>query len=93
MSVLPTTPVTDCYLRLHQITGRPKAVPPVAAIIPISDSAWWSGVASGRYPKPIKLSDRVTVWKASDIQKLVDGTWQSDAAVSGTASRKVATAS
>ena len=42
-------------------------LPQVLNIIPISKSAWWQGCKEGRYPKPIKLGPRTTVWKASDI--------------------------
>lgn len=42
-------------------------LPQVLKIIPISKSAWWQGCKDGRYPKPIKLGPRTTVWKASDI--------------------------
>ena len=38
----------------------------VLALVPVSRSHWWAGVKDGRYPKPIKLSARVTVWRASD---------------------------
>ncbi|SEA50512.1 hypothetical protein SAMN05216411_1112 [Nitrosospira multiformis] len=59
------------FLRLSQIIGNPKAVPPIPPIIPVKKSAWWSGVRSGRYPKPLKLSPRVTVWRVEDIRALV----------------------
>jgi predicted DNA-binding transcriptional regulator AlpA len=49
-------------LRLSQI---------VPHIIPVSKSTWWSGVKAGRFPKPIKLSSRVTVWRYSDIEALI----------------------
>ena len=39
--------------------------------IPISKSAWWAGVKSGRFPKPIKLGPRTTAWRAEDIQALI----------------------
>lgn len=42
-------------------------LPQVLELIPISKSAWWQGCKDGRYPKPIKLGPRTTVWKASDI--------------------------
>ena len=42
-------------------------LPQVLKIIPISKSAWWQGCKDGRYPQPIKLGPRTTVWKASDI--------------------------
>lgn len=61
----------DQFLRLPQIIGDPKANPPIAPIVPISRSAWWAGVKSGRYPKSIKLSPRVTVWASQRISDLV----------------------
>jgi prophage regulatory protein len=56
------------YLRLRNILGDPKANPPIPAIIPISKSAWWAGVKSGRYPKSVKLSPRTTVWSVDSIR-------------------------
>lgn len=57
------------FLRLKQILGDKKSgVPP---IIPVGRSTWWEGVKSGRYPQPLKLSPRVTVWRTEDIQKLI----------------------
>ncbi len=55
------------YLRLSQILGNPKAKPPISPIIPVSKSTWWTGVKTGRFPKPIKLGPRITVWLAQDI--------------------------
>jgi prophage regulatory protein len=40
--------------------------------IPVSKSTWWAGVKSGRFPKPVKLGDRITVWRAEDIRKLFE---------------------
>lgn len=64
MTQLPETG----FLRLPQIIGDPKAVPPIPPIIPVKKSAWWAGCKSGRYPAPIKLSPRVTVWRVEDIR-------------------------
>lgn len=41
--------------------------------IPVSKSTWWAGVKDGRFPKPIKLGPRITVWRAEDIQRLLGG--------------------
>ena len=46
-------------------------LPQVLTIIPISKSAWWQGCKDGRYPKPIKLGPRTTVWRSADIFALV----------------------
>ena len=59
------------FLRLPQIIGNPKAEPPVPAIIPVKKSCWWEGVKSGRFPKPVKLGPRVTVWRVEDIRDLI----------------------
>jgi len=39
--------------------------------IPVSKSTWWAGVKDGRFPKPIKLGPRITVWRAEDIRDLI----------------------
>ena len=46
-------------------------LPKVLSLVPVSRSHWWAGVASGKFPAGIKLSDRVTCWKSSDIQNLI----------------------
>ena len=40
--------------------------------IPVSKSTWWQGVRDGRFPKPLKLGPRTTVWKAEDIRALFE---------------------
>ena len=59
------------YLRLRQIIGDPKADPPVPPLIPVSRSTWWAGVASGRFPQPLKLGPNTTVWRVEDIRSLI----------------------
>ncbi|MDX2471112.1 MAG: AlpA family phage regulatory protein [SAR324 cluster bacterium] len=51
----------DKLLRLSQ----------VLQLIPISKSAWWAGVKTGKYPASVKLGPRTTCWKASDIQQVI----------------------
>ncbi len=65
-----TLPETG-FLRLPQIIGNPRAKPPVPAIVPISKSAWWGGIKSGRYPKPVKIGPRTTAWRIEDIRALI----------------------
>lgn len=59
------------YLRLSQIIGNPQSNPPILPLIPIGKTSWWAGVKSGKYPKPIKLGARTTVWKSEDILALI----------------------
>lgn len=57
------------FLRLPQIVGDPKRGIP--AIIPVSKSTWWAGCRSGRFPQPIKLGPRTTVWPVDAIRHLI----------------------
>lgn len=59
------------FLRAAQILGNPDADPPIPAIIPISKSGWWAGVKAGKFPKPLKLGPRTTVWRVEDIRALI----------------------
>lgn len=47
-------------------------LPAVLAVIPVSKSTWWAGVKSGRYPKSVKLGERITAWRAEDIRTLIE---------------------
>jgi len=58
------------FVRLPQIIGNPKAVPPVLPVIPVKKSAWWDGVRTGRFPKPVKFG-RCTMWRVEDIRALI----------------------
>ena len=68
MNTLPNTG----FLRLRQIIGDPRADPPIPPIIPVRKSTWWKGVKDGRFPKPLKIGPRTTVWRAEDIRKLIE---------------------
>lgn len=61
------------FLRLPQIIGDPKTDPPIPAIVPVGRSTWWAGVKTGRFPAPVKLGPRTSVWRAGDIRALVEG--------------------
>lgn len=60
-SSTPPLPPT-AYLRLPQ----------VLEVFPISKSAWWAGVKSGKYPKAVKLGRRTTAWSAESIRGLLE---------------------
>jgi len=59
------------FLRLPQIIGNPKAIPPIPAVFPVGKTTWWEGVRDGRFPKPVKLGPRTTAWKVEDIRQLI----------------------
>lgn len=53
------------FVRLKQIIGPNRP-------IPVSKSTWWEGVRSGRFPQPMKLGPRTTVWRVEDIRELIE---------------------
>lgn len=67
----PSLPTTR-FVRIAQIVGDKNANPPIPPIVPVCRSTWWDGVKSGRFPRPIKLSPRVTVWKLDEVLALID---------------------
>ena len=40
-------------------------------VVPISRSSWWQGIKEGRFPRPLKLGPRTTVWRVEDIRALI----------------------
>lgn len=60
-STVPTLPETG-FVRL----------PVILALFPIGKTSWWNGCKTGKYPAPVKLSDRITAWRVEDIKKLIE---------------------
>ncbi|UHQ19082.1 hypothetical protein LVB87_12950 [Lysobacter sp. KIS68-7] len=58
--------------------GRQRACSGIAPIIPLSATAWWRGVKSGRFPKPIKQG-KSTLWNVAEIRDLVERLASNDA--------------
>ena len=68
--------MTEARIELSS-TARDRLCPPVVnpgptGPIPVSKSTWWAGVRSGRFPKPVKLGRRITVWRVEDIRALIE---------------------
>ncbi|MEN6630768.1 MAG: AlpA family phage regulatory protein [Sulfuricella sp.] len=40
-------------------------------LFPFSRSTWLNGVREGKFPKPVKLGPRTTVWRVEDIRALI----------------------
>jgi prophage regulatory protein len=68
MAQLPDTG----FLRLRQIIGDDRQIPPLPALIPVKKSTWWQGVKDGRFPRPLKIGPRTTVWRVEDIRRLIE---------------------
>lgn len=56
---------------VNELPDRLLRAKQVLQIVPLSKSAWYAGVADGRYPKPICLGPRSRAWRLSDILRLV----------------------
>ena len=44
----------------------------VLEIVPVARSTWWSWCAQGIAPAPIKLSEKITCWRLSDIKAFIE---------------------
>lgn len=45
--------------------------PQVLALVPISKSTLWRRIQARTFPEPLKLSQRVTVWRVEDIRRWI----------------------
>ena len=57
----------SAFVRESQLVYDPKH-PEFPAPLPFSAATLWRKVADGSFPKPYKLSQRVTAWKVADIR-------------------------
>jgi predicted DNA-binding transcriptional regulator AlpA len=57
---------TAAFLRVRQL------VKGQAPILPFSDATLWRKVKAGEFPAPVKISTKVTAWRASDVRAWVD---------------------
>ena len=44
----------------------------VAEVLSISRSHVWNLVKRGKLPAPIKLSEKITIWKSVDVLKVIE---------------------
>ena len=47
------------YVRANQL---------IPAILPFSAATLWRKVRTGEFPRPVKLSERITAWKVEDVR-------------------------
>ena len=50
----------------------------LAAILGVAVVTVWRWSANGHLPRPLKLSDRVTVWKAEEIRSWIQAQSETD---------------
>lgn len=53
-------------------------LPVILSVYPIGASSWWRGIVQGKYPRPVKLSPRVSAWRVADIRRLLQAHAKND---------------
>ncbi len=46
-------------------------LPQVLELIPVSKTTWWDGVKEKRFPQPVKIGPKTTVWRVEDIRAFI----------------------
>lgn len=72
----PTIPSFDAlpdsaFIREAQLVQSPKR-PDSPAPLPFSAPTLWRKVKAGTFPKPHRLSKRVTAWKVGDVRAWIN---------------------
>lgn len=57
----------SAFIRESQLVQSPKR-PNLPAPLPFSAPTLWRKVKAGTFPKPVKLSARVTCWKVGEVR-------------------------
>jgi prophage regulatory protein len=58
------------FLRANQIIGcKKKGINP---LVPVCSSTFYQWVRDGKFPKPIKLGEKTTVWRSSDVYQWIE---------------------
>lgn len=61
----------SAWVRQSQLVRDPKH-PTRPTPLPFSPATFWRLVASSKFPKPTKLSERVTAWKVGDVRAWIN---------------------
>lgn len=44
----------------------------VPHVLPVSVATFWRMVRDGDFPKPVRLSARITAWRVSDVRRWIE---------------------
>lgn len=58
---------TETYTAALPATGYVR-LPVASAVCGVAKSTIWAWTAQGRFPKPVKLSPRVSTWPVADVR-------------------------
>ncbi|WP_256732929.1 AlpA family transcriptional regulator [Acinetobacter sp. SwsAc2] len=59
----------------RKVNAKPERV----GLLPVTEKTIWTWVREGKFPKPLKLSSNVTVWRMSEVEAWIEE--QADIAV------------
>jgi prophage regulatory protein len=65
-----TTLVTSTFDDLPA-SGFIRQAQLIPTVVPFSSATLWRKCKSGQFPKPVKLSERVTAWRVGDIRQFL----------------------
>lgn len=57
----------SAFIREAQLVQSPKR-PDIPAPLPFSAPTLWRKVKAGTFPRPIKLSERITAWRVGEVR-------------------------
>lgn len=60
--------MTKRFFRVADIATTPTKT----GMLPVSPATIWRWVRDGKFPKPIKMGDCVTVWRSEDIDAFIE---------------------
>lgn len=44
----------------------------IPTVVPFSSATLWRKCKAGQFPKPVKLSERVTAWRVGDVRQFLE---------------------
>lgn len=70
-SSLAPTPLPSALPTTLAASDRLLRLPDVLAKFPVGRSTWYAGMRAGRYPKPVRISQRAVGWSSKSIDALI----------------------
>lgn len=66
-----TNPIATSFDALPN-SGYLRQAQLIPDVVPISGATLWRKCKAGQFPKPVKLSERVTAWRVGDVRAWLD---------------------
>ena len=71
----PATPEKIYTIKTGKNAGMKRKVnakPERIGLLPVTEKTLWTWVREGKFPKPLKLSSNVTVWRMSEVEAWIE---------------------